>query len=327
MPVNKNAYARYRIIDDVLNYKKYADFHTLKEACERRLDTTVAERTLKKDLADMRLDFDAPIEYDNYRKAYFYSRSFTMQTTVPLASNDLAALQFAVSTLEQFPNLPILQDFRAAVEKIKKALQIKQLHQETARFIQFEQTPVYKGSQWLNLFVEAIRQRKKVTFAHQSFAKEQKQHQIHPYLLKEYRNRWYVIGFDESHQMIRIFGLDRIETPELLEVEFNPAKDFDSDDYFQHSIGITVLNQEKPQNIVLLFDKQQAKYIETQPIHDTQQAEMTEKGLRVTLRLLITYELIAEILRYGEQVKVLAPESLRQTILQRIEATKKNYEE
>jgi len=318
MPVNKDAYARYRIIDDLLNYKKYVDLQTLKEYCERRLDDTFSDSTMKNDIRAMRDKFYAPIEFDKYHKGYFYTENFSMQTTVPLKSADLSALDFAVSTLEQFQNIPILEDFKETVEKIKRSIKIKQENEES-NFIQFEKTPFFKGIELLSIFSQAIREERVVNFEYHYFSdKPSKTHSLHPYLLKEYRNRWYVIGFHPERKEIRIFGLDRIANLELMEEEFLTLESFDSDDYFKYSLGITVLEQQKPQEIILLFDEQQGKYIKTQPIHETQEIELNKEGFLVKLKLLITYELVSEILSYGEKVKVLAPTSLQKIIQERL---------
>jgi len=316
MPVNKSAYARYRIIDDVLNYKKYADLQMLLESCERKLDTSFGERTIKKDIADMRMEFDAPIEFDKMERGYFYAEPFSMQTSIPLKSNDLSALQFAAQTLSHLGNISILSDFKETVNKIIKAIKIKETTQVQSRsFIQFEKVPNFKGSELLNDFVYAIQEKHKINIDYHSFDGDTTQERIlEPYLLKEYRNRWYVIGFDELRQGIRIFGLDRIDNLKILDKVFELPQDFNPDVYFKHSLGITVFPDQQPQEIQLLFLHPQAKYIETQPIHELQEVEYTPEGLLVKLPLLITYELVAEIMSYGSQVRVIQPHSLTKMI-------------
>ncbi len=315
MPVNKSAYARYRIIDDILNYKKIADLQFLREACERRLDTTFSERTIKKDIQDMRLDFDAPIVFDHYHKGYCYTHPFSMQTTMPLQSSDISALQFAVSTLSQFQEMPVFEDFKEAVDKIIKALKLKADNQHS-NFIQFERVPFYKGSEWLSPIAQAIEARHPLRLQYRSFEMEEAQTRLHhPYLLKEYKHRWYVIGYDEQRESIRIFALDRIEALEpQTEHRYFRLEGFDADAYFKYALGITVLADQAPQDILLCFAPLQGKYIENQPLHPTQETRQTARGLEVKLRLVPSYELIAEILSYGESVKVLAPNSLRERI-------------
>ncbi|TAF63279.1 MAG: WYL domain-containing protein [Cytophagales bacterium] len=328
MPINKDAYARYRIIDDVLNYKKYVDLLTLKEACERRLDDYVSDRTLKKDIADMKLAFDAPIEFDRYNKGYYYTQPFSMQTTIPLKNNDLMALHFAVSTLNQFENIPILADFKEAVHKIAKAIQVKQQTFETTEsIIQFEKMPYFKGIELLNDFTTAIVHKKKVSFDYEYFEpnKKNKKHILHPYLLKEYWNRWYVTGYHETYQQIRTFGLDRINNLVISEEEFWQQEDFDANIFFKNALGITVLANAEPEEIILLFDKQQGKYIETQPIHETQTTENTENGLIVKFKLMITYELVAEILSHGDKVVVVQPQKLVDMVKNSLQKSLSNY--
>lgn len=326
MPINKDAYARYRIIDDVLNYRKYVSLQRLKEYCEERLDDTFSDRTIKNDIYTMRDTFDAPIEFDKLNKGYFYAENFSMQTTAPLKSNDVSALHFAASMLGQFQEIPVLADFKSTADKIIKAIKIRQ-EEENNNFIQFEKTPFFKGGDFLSDFATATRRNYPVKFTYQRFSTDsEKEHILHPYLLKEYRNRWYVIGWHPEREMIRIFGLDRIQKMEVLEDIFDPRPDFEADTYFKHSLGITVLQDQEPQEIILLFNETQGKYIQAQPMHETQEVEESSEGLIVRLKLLITYELVSEILNHGEKVKVLAPQSLQDLIKERLMQALKQYE-
>ncbi|MCK9205066.1 MAG: WYL domain-containing protein, partial [Bacteroidales bacterium] len=64
------------------------------------------------------------------------------------------------------------------------------------------------------------------------------------------------------------------------------------------------------------FDPEQGKYIKTFPLHESQHI-LTDnnKEFRIRLHLHITYDLIMELLSYGEKVEVIKPKSLRKDLV------------
>lgn len=92
---------------------------------------------------------------------------------------------------------------------------------------------------------------------------------------------------------------------------------FDADDYFKDSVGI-IARMGEPVKVRLSFTKSQAAYLLAQPIHDSQIVEDQDEDRTVfSLNVLITHELESAILSWGDQVKVLEPESLAEVIRER----------
>jgi predicted DNA-binding transcriptional regulator YafY len=89
---------------------------------------------------------------------------------------------------------------------------------------------------------------------------------------------------------------------------------FNSDIYFKHSIGITSF-EDKPKKIVFKLDKIGSKYIESQPIHESQ--KMVKKGKKrntYQIKVLLSEELKRLFLSYGNQLEVLEPSELREQL-------------
>ncbi|MBM3185951.1 MAG: WYL domain-containing protein, partial [Bacteroidetes bacterium] len=182
------------------------------------------------------------------------------------------------------------------------------------------------GNEYLPLFLEAIRARKKVFFTYASFIKGiEKPRKVSPLFLKEYRNRWYLISFDSTKNDIITYALDRVQDPMLTEDEATFPDDFSPSSYFQDTIGITAYKG-KTEKIRIKANKIAAKYIASQPFHKSQKliSEATEESI-FELNILISEEFIRIILGYGGEIEVLEPKKLRNTISDRVKQMKDMY--
>src|SRR5690606_26552922 len=97
-----------------------------------------------------------------------------------------------------------------------------------------------------------------------------KTHTFHPYLLKEYKFRWYVLGYSESRRAKLSLALDRIEQISGIRIPFKPYKGNDIQQYFDHTIGVTIRSS-GVKTIRLWFSPSQGNYIKTQHLHTTQE--------------------------------------------------------
>lgn len=339
MPVNKYALLRYRIIDRKISskYDPYPNKEDLRQACEDELygsnEGKISLSTIDKDLFAMRnesnLGYYAPIVFHKANKGYYYSDpDYTIQE-MPLSDDDLEAISFAANTLSQFRGLDMFKSSEAAIDKILDRFNLNPKNNESqvTSYIQFETAQSYKGGAYLPVMLKAIKNRKVIKFEYQKFTGgKRRKYQLHPYLLKEYRNRWYVIGFNPDKDSVVVFGLDRVTgSIELTDFDFVRQEDFNPALYFEHSIGITAVNDD-PQRIQLRFSPLSGKYIESQPLHESQKIiRNDEVALEIELFLCVTKELIMTILSYGTDVEVKAPESLRKQIRSSLEHTLKLY--
>lgn len=321
MPKNKQAYIRYRIIDACIRNKQkpFPTKEELIKACE--VIASVSLRTIEQDLYDMQNDEElgylAPIKYDKRQKGYYYEDPNFSISNIPLKENDLYALEFAVALLKQFEGIDTVAQFSEAVTKIEDYVNVRSLMTDTdmAQVIQLEQSTSSSGQQFLNLILGAIKEHKTITFTYQKFdSSAAKEHVLAPYVLKEYRNRWYVTG--KSNDIIVTFGLDRILTLALNKELFTPDPEFNINDYFKYSFGISVSNNLKPEEIILQFTPTQGAYIKSQPLHATQQIlKESPDFMQVSIRVIPSFELKSQLLSYGSSVRVLEPDWLKQEII------------
>ena len=141
---------------------------------------------------------------------------------------------------------------------------------------------------------------------------------FHPYYLKQYNNRWFVLGLNEELDIPTWnLALDRIESISPTRKEYIPT-DIDWNDYFYDIVGVTRFQDKDVEKVVLEFAKEVAPYVETKPIHPSQKSEWVGDKLRVTIEVIPNYELESLILSFGEKVKVEKPVNLAKLIKERL---------
>lgn len=338
MPANKYALLRYRIIDNCLTnpYKPFPTKEEMRQACEDHLYGSqgeyISESTIEKDLWAMRneteLGYNAPIAYHPGKRGYHYTDPDYTIKDIALRNDEIDAIRYAAQVLYQFRGVEPFNQFEKAIEKIMNKVAVPQLGDKPDNTaIQFEAAPGNAGSEHLGLLLEAIQRKLQINLRYQKFTAEKaQQYTLQPLLLKEYRNRWYLIAFRPEREMVQSFGLERIRSAELTEKPFSPPKGFDPEDYFSRSVGITAFKA-KPVKVEFRADPVTARYIETQPIHQSQRKiKQTKDGMTFGLEVLLTEELIMYLLSLGPRVRVTAPEALREQVLTRIKSTLQQYE-
>lgn len=339
MSLHKHALIRYRIIDSMLRnkYRPFPSIEEIRAKCEDSLFGSdwgehISKSTIEKDFKSMRADaelgFFAPIKYSKREDGYYYTdEEFTIHN-IPLKPDDIDAIKFASNTLMNFRESPLFAQFRFAIEKIFDRLNISSEVQDERldNLVQFDSYPDFPGNDYLQPLYTAIKDYQKVEIQYQRFnSSELSIRTYHPYLLKEYKYRWYVIGYSEDRERVVTYALDRISKIEVLEEDFIVQPGFNPDTFFKYSFGITQIDNE-PQKIALKFPAAQRGYIETQALHDTQEIiEENSSYFILQLDVLVTYELLERIMSYGENVEVLAPQSLRETIAYRYKEAIKKY--
>jgi len=231
-----------------------------------------------------------------------------------------------------------LQEVRSLLQGLHGMPQMEWLDQVSVRFDQnimgperhiasFEEGTAGDSQFFLQLF-EAVNLKQVLTIEYRRFGLESKERIIHPYFLKQFMRRWYLCATIEGKEFITIFALDRIlSVRKNTEVAFRET-DIDFNHYFDDIVGVTHPDNGVVEQIIIEGDSWAEYYLRTLPIHPLQQLESQgEKGCRVTLSLMVNRELEREILSYGEHLKVIAPEHLRERMRQLLAMLQEEYQE
>ena len=321
MAENRNQYERLHKINERLN--RFANQTAVPKQELIRLCET-SERTFKKDLQYMREVYEAPVDWNYKQKGYYYSSPFNLKAELPLSDKDLQNLNVAVQTLTQFKDLPLFAGFKNTVEKIEKAVKFRgPASGRNPQTLLFENVPCFKGAELIEVFLNVIQSANMVRFSHQKFKNETPVvYELEPYVVKEHRNRWYVIGHARNRNGIRCFGLDRIlaDSIEFTFDHYEPST-FNADDYFCKALGIAVYD-EPAQNVIISMTPMRGRFFRTQPFFPFRQEDIlidNEREFRCCLHMIVNKELIYELARFANEMKVIAPKSLKLDLLKHLQ--------
>jgi predicted DNA-binding transcriptional regulator YafY len=262
---------------------------------------SISKRTLERDIEAIRNEFGIEVEFNRTRGGYFVNRDKS------------ADFDSFVRFLEIVNTANLVLD---GLYKTKDVL----------RYVLFDKGGGLKGIEFLNPLLKAIVEHRYIKFKHVSYFKDEKKEvSFKPLLLKEYRNRWYIVGEDQSKNEIRNYAIDRIESIVLTDKTF---KEIDTSDLvyeYDSNIGISVSNLKK-EKIKLHFSPREANYNRSLPIHKDQIIlSDNQEGMFVELHIVPNYEFIQNLLMYGQEVKVLSPKWLVTHIKKIYTAALKNY--
>lgn len=318
MPANKNALIRYKTIDNCLRncYRRWT-LDDLVEACSDALydcegiTKGVSLRTIQSDIQMMRSDklgYNAPIEvYDH--KYYRYADPDYSIINMPLSQNDYEVMQEAVDMLRQLQDFDQFAEIADVVNKVQDKLSISRHHRKP--IIHFDNVSDLKGLKFLNPLYNYIARRQTIRIMYQSFSARTPQEYIFfPYLLKEYRNRWFLFGGRTPDVIIYNLALDRIVSVEPVDIPFQDNPEFDSQHFFDNVIGVSKNLHAIPKKVRFSATREQSLYILTKPVHPSQiliEKKKEDGSCIFEIEVVINFEMYSVLMSFGSGVKVLAP--------------------
>ncbi|HNS13654.1 MAG TPA: WYL domain-containing protein [Bacteroidia bacterium] len=290
---------RYILIVEKISTGTCPSFSDLKNYLERH-GFGISGRTLQRDIEQIRIEFGVEIKYDRSRNGYLIDK------------NESIDLDSFLGFLDTVATADLL------TESLKES-------KTSLRHIAFESEGNFHGAGLLKDILFAIRNKRKISFVHHNYiADTRKNYRIDPYLLKEYQNRWYVVGKVEDKHF-RTFGIDRIEDLRISTEVFKTNGKEDAASLFDNIIGLSY-SEGKVEEVILSFQPVQGKYVKSLPLHRSQKIiKDDKKSLVISLDLIPNFELRQKILMMGETVKVLKPAKLAAEIKRSLANALKQY--
>lgn len=321
MPVNRNALIRYKTIDNCLRNKyRQWTLDDLIDACSDALyeyegiDKGISKRTVQMDIQMMRsekLGYNAPIVvYDN--KYYKYEDEDYSITNTPLSEQDLKTMSEAVEVLRQFKGFSYFDGMGDIVSRLED--HVTSAKQKTTPVIDFEKNESLKGLNHLDALYHAIVGKQSLSISYRSFkARSANQFIFYPYLLKEYRNRWFIFGQRKGEKSIMNLALDRIEELKIAEKEeFRENNLFDPQTFFDDVVGVSKNEGMRARNIRFRVSPENAPYVLTKPFHQSQKLiKQEEDGSMIfEICVVINHEIQREFFGFADTIQILSPKSM-----------------
>lgn len=188
-----------------------------------------------------------------------------------------------------------------------------------------EMEDVPSARDFLPVVSEAMRDNHKVVFTYAGFTKSRPEVGIlfSPYLLKIYKQRWYMFG-EKDGGGLRTYALDRVTEMDLTTIDFKLPVNMDMSEYFGNVIGVTT-SKAAIRDVIIRTTLTRAKYLRALPLHHTQEEEIHDFYSVFRYKLKLNYELVSELMSMGPDVVVIAPRELQVMITERLRDTLNNY--
>lgn len=336
MATNKHATIRYHALDKCFsNFNRRYFIEDLIEACNNELVEScgilegIKRRQIFDDIRFMESEqgWDIPLERHKDGKRVFYrysDKNFSIKKQA-INESELGKLKETLSILSRFKGMPQFEWIEEILVRLESTFTNLNISSASS-IVGFEQNQYLRGLEFFGELFNAILYKKTLTIYYQNFKKvEAMIMEIHPYYLKQYSSRWFLIGFNPQYKKPSHLALDRILHFMESNNPYIANETIDFEEYFEDAIGVTVDGIEV-EKIILKIDIQTWPYIETKPFHGSQKVlERHEDYIIIELQLKVNFELETLILSRGEVIEVLSPEHLRSKIKNRLDKLFQKY--
>ena len=246
----------------------------------------ISQRTFQRDISEIRSLWNCDIQNNKSTGVYF----------------------IAEGEDEQDENSELLDSFN-----LFNALSLTNNY---SNYIQFE-SRVPKGTEHIYGLLHAIKNKFVVEIEYHKFYEEKSEQVIiNPYLIKQFKGRWYLLCLKVEANDIRTYALDRIKNIDIKKKRFSVSKDFDLKNYFNNCFGIITPDWGNPEKITFNLKSFQSNYIKSYPLHETQRiVKEIKEETTFEINVFVTEDLIMELLSYGQELEIVSPKSLVKQIV------------
>ena len=286
-------------------------------------DKTVTDRMIRIDLQNLQEIYPVVIGKREGKK-YYYENSDDSIDNINISEQDKTAISLAVGVFARFKGTPIYDKFSDAITRIMANSVIRKINStDTRKIVQVAEVSANSGIEWLETIYNAIVDKKTLTLEYKSFGEKTSVRVISPYMLKEYRNKWYMIAYvhglskpDKTllHKLSRIIDISESLEP------YEEGQNFNGSKYFKYTLGVFHKHSEEPIDVKLkLRGKSIIRLFSEDKVHSTQDLiPISEEEAILDMRVYNSPELETFILGYGEAIEVIEPQELKDKILDRI---------
>lgn len=316
--VHARAFARLKLIDEEIRAGRRPSVRALARKLER------SERTIKRDLRELRDQFNAPIKYDPVRRGFHYSEPGWMLPPHSFDEGELLAFFAAERALRATGCTPEAMLLRAALAKLASYLppEVSVNLATLGEALTFQSLPhVSVEPSTLGTLARSAAERRTIRFDyHSQHSDKDSRREADPLLLHNFAGDWYVVAFDHTRREIRDFHAGRIKRVSLTDQYFDPPDDWDAERYL--SRGFYMMRGGRLTKVQILFDPYQARWMrERRTFHPEElREELPDGSLRLSFRVGRNgLDAVARFcLAYAGHCRAESPPALRRIIRERL---------
>ena len=322
---------RQQVLDRCLRSPKLYSVKDMMEKCNVALEAegykpVTSKVTILEDLKRIENSFPEAVIIQRKigRKLYYEyeDKSFSIYN-IPLNDDEMAQLAQTISILSKFEGMPNFDWVDDLIEHFKSSLNIPSTRET---IVAFDENFDLKGRNWFAKLFSAIASQQALEIKYKPFGKAPINYLFHPYLLKQYNNRWFLFGCVEGYSSITNLPLDRIEELSPATIAYRPNTGIDFQEYFDEIVGVSKRSNEISK-ILIKVSNSLYPYIETKPLHGTQRVvNRDDDGTVIQIEVIINPELKQLLLSHGSQVTVISPASLREELQADLIKNLENYQ-
>ena len=343
MATNKHAQIRYQALDKCFSNRGRKFFiDDLILACNNALyDFTgidkysdplnpgISRRQIFDDIRFMESEVGYRIPLERFKggnsgKEVYYryaDKNFTINNQ-PITDDEMKQLREMTSLLNRFKGLPQCEWMEELVTNLEDKFKIKG---STKSVISMESNAYAEGLKYLSIIFNAIINKQVLHIVYSPFNKPDCIWDIHPYYIKQYNNRWFLLGLNNKDGRISNIGLDRIKSLESTDISYIEDDIIvDIDDYFSDVVGVTIPANKEVVSIKLQFSEKRYPYVISKPLHESMRKVDNDNRI-VAIDVIPNRELESLILSFGSDVEVLEPLDFRRQIASKIKESYQKY--
>ena len=288
----------------------------------------VSRRTILRDIDELKIYYNAPIEYDRQQKGYYFTDETFFVRNVLLSEGEVVAMAGILPLLERYDNTPLKETITKVYDTISQMLP-NQIQVQTSLLneVQFISDPIPNiDSDVFHKIFEAIKQHKTISFGYRSISStEHSPHSLDPYKIYCQKGDWYAVGFCHKHNKYSTYNLSRMKDIIICD-PFTPDPDYEKKVHIDPHFGIWN-NENEAIKIELLFDKSINTYILERTWHKNQTCHQNEDGsVYLSFESNQFQETLYWILRFGSAVTILNPPELKEAYKAELKKMQKNLQ-
>jgi proteasome accessory factor B len=290
----------------------------------------VSERTIRRDIEWLRDFHNAPIEYDPRRRGYYLTDPTYRLPALTMTEGEMIAFTVGEQVLSSYRNSPWYEPVHNAFARIESLLpeQVNVSAHLFSRKVSVVTPPFAEiaAGVWEPI-LEATRHSRSVEISYRSGGyTHSRVREVHPYRLIGQDGSWYLIGWSEHHQEIRVFALSRIVSAVVTGTSYNVPADFNPEEYVDPDFGVCNRGAEGAREVRVRFDAEVAHLVTERRWHPTQRIDSGPDGaVELVIVTNQTDQVLFRVMGFGPAAEILAPPELRSRAAEWIDRMHQRY--